>query len=94
MKKVPLKVVDIDTGALDYKKELIIIFRSPTDPKAGADIEEMRRSIRVLDALDKASDTLELEDADYNYLKERVNRARFGMVHPAIVQFVDDMLGV
>jgi hypothetical protein len=92
MKEVPLKVVDIDTGALDYKKELIIIFRSPIDSKAGADIEEMRRSIRVLDALDRATDTLVLEDADYNYLKERVNRARFGMVHPAIVQFVDDMV--
>jgi hypothetical protein len=94
MKQIQLKVVEFDQGVLDYKKELTTIFHTPADPKAGAEIEEMRRSIRVLDALDKATDVLELEDADYNYLRERINKARFGMVHPAIVQFIDDMVGV
>ena len=95
MKSVLLKVVEVNEETkLDYKNELRTILITPEDRQAGANIDEMRRAIRVLDALDaldEDADVLELEDADYEYLKGRVQNARFGMVHPAIVQFIDDV---
>jgi hypothetical protein len=54
----------------------------------------MRSAIRVLDALEKADGVLELEDADHAWLVTRMQSARFGMVHPAIVEFVDDITEV
>jgi hypothetical protein len=95
MKSVPLKVVEINEEAkLDYKNEIRTILITPEDRQAGANIDEMRLAIRVLDvldALDENADVMELEDADYSYLQGRVQNARFGMVHPAIVQFIDDI---
>ena len=91
MKTIKLKVVEMDGRQFDYKEELKTVFRAPADPQRGADYEEMRRSMRVLDALDKANDTLVLEDADFTNLQERVKKARFVMVHPIIVQFIEDV---
>ena len=92
MKTIELKELEATGGMkLNYKDEMVTILRTPVDRNAGADIEEMRRSIRVLDALDKADGTLELEDADFDYLKSRMLNAKFAMVDPAIVQFVDDV---
>ena len=91
MKSIELKEVDLDGNTLSYKKELGQIIKTPSDPNSGASIEEMRGAIRVLDALDNSEDTLELEDADYKWLVTRMASARFGIVHPAIVQFVDDV---
>lgn len=94
MKSIELKVVELDDIELNYRNEILSILSTPEDRQAGANIEEMRRAIRVLevlDALDEDADVLELEDADYEYLKERIQKARFGMVHPAIVQFIDDI---
>ena len=51
----------------------------------------MRSAMRVLDALEKADSVLELEDADHAWLITRMESARFGMVHPALVQFIDDI---
>jgi hypothetical protein len=95
MKQIQLKTVDIEVQGvarkLSYKGELQTIFRAPADMQKGANVEEMRRSIRILDALDKSTDVLKLEDADYDYLKGRVPQAKFAFVDPAIVKFVDDV---
>ena len=98
MKSVPLKVVEVnEENKLDYKNEIRTILSTPEDQQAGATIDEMRLAIRVLDvldALDENADVMELEDADYSYLQGRVQNARFGMVHPAIVQFIDDVSNI
>lgn len=99
MKRIPLKTVDVSLPSgsemsLDYKTQLQVILRAPIDPKAGIDIEEMRGSIRVLDALDKADgDFCDLEDADFFFMVKKVNSAHFAQAHPAILQFVDDVTG-
>ena len=98
MKRIPLKKIPVTTpdgkeDILDYKTMLELIVRNPGDPtKHGMDITEIRGSLRVLDALEKAEeDWVDFEDADYNFLAGKVREARFGMVHLAIVQFVDDV---
>jgi len=100
MKRIPLKKVAVTStdgkeDTLDYKVMLEFIVRNPGDStKRGMDITEIRNSLRVLDVLEKAEgEWADFEDADYAFMIGKVHEARFGIVHHAIVQFVDDVTG-
>jgi hypothetical protein len=84
---------DAQQGDIDYQVVLREVIRRPLDPKQGATIEELRQSIRVMDALDHANGTLELEDADYQHLKLKLESMPWNVVDRRIVQLVDDVLG-
>ena len=53
----------------------------------------MRQSIRVLDALEASNGTLELEDADYQHLKTKVERMPWNVVDRRLVEMIDDVMG-
>jgi hypothetical protein len=76
---------------MDYKGQLQHIMRMATDPQRGADIDEIRHSLRVIDALDKADGFVELEDADYEFMVKKVRAARFPVAVPELLQFLDDV---
>ena len=79
---------------LSYWAQLQSIMRTPIDIQQGADIEEIRNSIRVLDALDEVgieAEFLELEDSDFEYLVSKIQVAKFTFADLALVQFVDDV---
>ncbi len=95
-RKIPLLKVDVsesgeDTDPLDYRDLMIQIVRSPTDPRAGAAIEEIRQSLLVLDALEEAErqDHVVLEDAWWRTLRDKVKVFRFRFAHRTIADFVD-----
>lgn len=94
MKTIPLKTVDVlldgKPTRISYRAQLREILRVPTDPR-GADLEEVRRSLRVLDALDKESIVLELEDADFEYMAKRVRGARWQVIDPFVLAFIEDV---
>lgn len=96
MKRVPLKKVPLVTptgedSELDYLLYLEIAIKNPLNGQ-NADIEENRKSIRLLDALEKAEeDGVDMEDADYEYLCTKVKALRFNWIDPAFVQFVEDV---
>ncbi len=81
-----------DLGDLSYRDVLREVTRRPLDPKTGADITEMRQSIRVLDALDTADGTLELEDSDYQHLTAKLNAMSWNLVDKRLVQLIDEVL--
>jgi hypothetical protein len=100
MKQIPLKKVAmiLPTGkesSLDYRLQLIAIMQAPKDPKRGAEIEEIHKSLRVINVLDKAegAEFVELEDADFDYMLSKLSTVRFNFVSPAFSQFVEDMQG-
>ncbi len=75
-----------------YAANIEAILKSPADPQRGAQITEIRKSMAVLDALDKAKGKLILhEESDYLYLKERVDGAWWPFALPAVCEFVDDI---
>ena len=92
MKNIPLKIVDMvlgeQTAKLNYKKQIASILENPPDRVS---IDEMRRSIRVLDALEKVEDVLVLEDADFEHLKKVVLAAKWPMVNKVILTFTEDV---
>src|SRR5215204_3468007 len=94
MKHIPLRTLpDEQTGPIDYAQVLREVVRRPLDPQKGVDITEMRQSLRVLDALDKADGTLELEDSDYSHLMTKMDAMRWNLVDRRILQLIDDVSG-
>ena len=79
-------------ATIDYRDVVQQVIRAPLKPEAGVGIEEMRQSIRVLDALDKANGTLELEDADWNHLVAKTRAMQWAFVDRRILTFIDDVL--
>lgn len=80
---------------VDYRLIIEQAIRVPLDRQNGATIDEMRKGIRVLDALDRAigDAPLELEDADWEFLKTKVEKMPWAQVDRRFVQFHDDITG-
>ena len=97
MKVIELKRVEFEAfgqaQTLDYRDMLYILMETPANPQAGADIGEVRKSIRVMDALEKANGTLQLEDADFDYVLQRVKAAKFTSSNKVFVDFVEHFEG-
>lgn len=94
MKHIPLKTLpDARLGDIVYQDVLREVIRRPLDPQRGASIEEMRQSIRVLDAIESANGTLDLEDSDYEHLQAKLKAMQWLLVDKRIVQLVDDVNG-
>ena len=99
-RKVPLDKVEFtqldagpedDADTLDYRVLMIQIAKAPADPRGGADIDEIRKSMLVLDALEDANgkDHVILEDAWWRTLRDKAKNFRFRFAHRVIVDFVD-----
>jgi hypothetical protein len=93
VRSIALKTLpgEADEPPIEYAEILKAVIRRPLNPQAGADIAEMRQSIRVLDALEKANGTLELEDADYQHLKTKLTAMPWNVIDRRIVQLIDDV---
>jgi len=93
MKHIPLRSEDGEAGTVEWSDAIRQIVRKPLDPQQGASIEEIRKGIRVFDALDKANGTLELEDGDWEHLCEKTKAMQWGFVDRRLATLVDDILG-
>ena len=94
MRDIQLKTVDLVQDGkktpISYKNQLAAIMRTPT--RDTADIEEIRKSVRILNELDKVEgDVLRLEDADFEYVCQRVKSARWPIIDAVILAFVEDV---
>jgi hypothetical protein len=95
MKTIPLRELPGEPGTepLRYSQVLGEVIRRPLDPRQGITLDEMRQSLRVLDALEVANGALELEDADYQHLKTKLLAMPWNLVDRRIVTLVDDVAG-
>jgi hypothetical protein len=93
MKSIPLRTLDAPDNSppIIYSDVLREVVRRPLNTQAGIQIAEMRQSLRVLDAIDASNGTLELEDADYTLLKEKINAMPWSMADRRIIELVDDV---
>jgi hypothetical protein len=93
MRQVPLKSVTVIIGgnpqAISYREQIAEIIRHPDQ---AADLEEVRRGIRVLDALEAATGgVLMIEDADFDHMVKRIKSARWPIVDKFVLDFVRDV---
>jgi len=101
MKRIPMRTVPDPTfppGSPEFQQNLIVyadvirqVIRRPLDPSKGADVEEMRKGIRVLDAVDRAGQVLELEDADWEHLKAKTAAMQWAIIDRRILTFCDEV---
>lgn len=83
---------DHPSHTIHYRDVVEQVIRAPLNPQGGVGIDEMRQSIRVLDALDKADGTLQLEDADWNHLVAKTKAMQWAFADRRILTFIDDVL--
>ena len=99
-RKIPLRKVeftqldadpDDKADVLDYRVLMIQIAKAPADFRGGSDIDEIRKSMLVLDALDEADGkgSVILEDAWWRTLRDKAKSFRFRFAHRVIVDFMD-----
>jgi len=82
-----------ENNRVDYRNLIEGAVRVPLDRQMGATIEEMRKGVRILDALDQArDDVLALEDADWEFLKTKVDKLPWAGTDRRFVQFYDDIM--
>jgi hypothetical protein len=95
MRSIELKILPgpDNLPAMGYSNILKEVLTRPANPEKGADIQEMRMAIRVLDVLERSNGTLELEDADYEFVRERILNMHWNVIDRRIVQFVGDVTG-
>lgn len=102
MKRIPLRV-ESDTrfppdspefaaNVLSWSEAIRQIVRRPLDAQKGAEIDEIRRGIRIYDALERATDTLELEDSDWEHLRDKTRAMQWAFVDRRIAALVEDIL--
>lgn len=88
-----MKHIALETlGDISYRTIIDQAVTLPFDRINGATIDEMRKGIRVLDALENADGVLELEDADWEYLCAKIERMPWSRVDRRFVQFYDDVM--
>jgi len=90
--KFPRNDPQYEANLVTYQSLIEGAIRVPLDREKGATIDEMRKGIRILDALDRAKGILELEDADWEHLKQKVEKAPWVSVDRRFVQFYDDIM--
>ncbi len=60
-------------------------------PQGGFEPTEIRKVIGLLDRVEAANGAVVFEDADYEYVKHRVESFRWGFAHKAVLQFLDSI---
>ena len=90
MKRIELKRLGPDP-IVDYAEVIENVIKRPLNPQAGAGIAEMRQSLRVLDALSQANGVLELEDADWEHLKLKLEAQPWNVIDQRVVDLVDEV---
>jgi hypothetical protein len=82
-----------EANRVDYRAMIEQVVRMPLNRQTGVTIDEMRKGIRILDALDATTDDiLILEDADWQALKEKTEAFPWGMVDRRLLMFYDDVV--
>jgi hypothetical protein len=94
MKRIPLRrMPDPDGSILESIEVLRQIIRKPLDMQRGADIDEVRKGIRLLDRLEQCdSNVLEIEDADWEHLVAKTRAMQWAIIDRRLLTIVDDVL--
>lgn len=92
--RFPIGTSEYEANRVDYRNIIENAVRIPLDRQSGATVDEMRKGIRILDALDAAigDAPLELEDADWEFLKSKVEKFPWAQTDRRFIRFYDDVM--
>lgn len=85
-----MKTIKLSDFATFKTRDVIRQIIEAVPPTSGGiPLAEMRTRLKLLDKLDAAGDTLELEDAEHAHLQRLLQAFPFGVVHPDLVPIAD-----
>jgi hypothetical protein len=92
--RFPLGSEQYEPNRVDYRALIEQCIRVPLDRQQGATIDEMRKGIRVLDALDRTppEGVMQLEDADWEHLRQKVQKMPWAVIDRRFIQFHDEVM--
>ena len=73
----------------DYKEALMGLLEG--SPPQGYSVGELRKAVKAIEAISKASNGVQLEDDIYEFVKKRVNETKYRLAKPEIIEFIDDI---
>jgi hypothetical protein len=86
-----MKLIPLRDGAT-FNSRAILAQVAGVSTQRALSVEEIRRRVRILDALDASADHLLLEDADHAALTEALAGFPFAVAHRELLQIIDDVL--
>jgi hypothetical protein len=91
LRTIPLKTVTMPNVAdpLTWSQLINVVLTSPR--QGGVQIDGMRKSMKVLDELDKCTDELKLSEDLWSHLRDQVNTHTWGAPNRVLVDFTDDV---
>lgn len=93
LKSLPNRTVEIRIGTSVIKKQYSDLAKECLGGSTtqGINISEMRQRLRILDCVEKANGTIELDPADITLFKKVVLEMQWLIVSNGIVEFVNDV---
>jgi len=94
MRKIELKEVDagqaggMQLPSLNYAAVITQILSVKAD---GMLIPELHKCLNVLAAIEKSTDTVMLEEVEWQYLVERIQAHRWPIATPAVMAMIEDI---
>jgi len=91
--RFPLGSDEYEANRVDYRNVIESAVRIPLDRQNGATVDEMRKGIRILDALDASiGDVIQLEDADWEFLKQKMDKFPWAGTDRRFIRVYDDIV--
>ena len=87
LKQTKLKINQ--DGNASYKDLILLCVNAPK--QGGFSISEIKSRLEIVNAVESAEGTLNLEDAPTQLLQEIVSEFKWGSVHADIVEFVESI---
>lgn len=98
MKSIELKTTKVNvskgntTKEVDFNYKDIILEIVNNVPEQGLTTGGIRDRVKLIDSIEKAKDTLLIEDADHKILADLVKKYSWAVVSPAIIEFEDAIM--
>jgi len=88
-----MKRVELKTGAINYKENILGILRTPKDPKEGATYEEMLNTIPLITKIDAVpeGEFVELSNTEHREIVSRFKNARYVVNSPETFEMIDEI---
>lgn len=92
-----MRTIELKTEAgFDYRELLLAIVKAPmaAGAQGGTQLEAMRADIRLLDKLEpaKPGEKVDLEDADWGHLSNKVRAYPFAISDRRVVKMCDEII--
>lgn len=78
---------------LDYREQLLVILRAPSDPRAGVTFEDMERRLPLIGKIKAAEGYVLLRDDEWREIRDAFKAYRFPSVIEAVAEMGRDIEG-